>query len=78
MMSDNLSGLFPNVSLSIASGISLDSPQIFAILTTLLVLPTVWLKDLSLLSYLSGLKIFPLKTLIISSLAIYNGPFLWS
>lgn len=71
MMSDNLSGLFPNVSLSIASGISLDSPQIFAILTTLLVLPTVWLKDLSLLSYLSGLNFLTEISLVISSLAIY-------
>ncbi|KAJ0244078.1 Amino acid transporter AVT1D [Hirschfeldia incana] len=53
MMSDNLSGLFPNVSLSITPGLSLDSAQTFAVLTTILVLPTVWLKDLSLLSYLS-------------------------
>ncbi|CAF1792997.1 hypothetical protein HID58_092002 [Brassica napus] len=53
MMSDNVSGLFPNVSLSITPGLSLDSAQTFAVLTTILVLPTVWLKDLSLLSYLS-------------------------
>jgi len=53
MMSDNLSRVFPNITLNIV-GVSLDSSQIFAISATLIVLPTVWLKDLSLLSYLSG------------------------
>ncbi|KAG2335038.1 hypothetical protein Bca52824_006218 [Brassica carinata] len=53
MMSDNLSGMFPNTSLYI-TGISLNSNQVFAITTTLIILPTVWLRDLSLLSYISG------------------------
>lgn len=53
MMSDNLSTLFPNMYMDFA-GIHLDCHQIFSITATLIVLPTVWLRDLSLLSYLSG------------------------
>ncbi|KAL0842533.1 hypothetical protein Bca101_015778 [Brassica carinata] len=57
MMSDNLSGMFPNTSLYI-TGLSLNSNQVFAITTTLIVLPTVWLRDLSLLSYISAGGVF--------------------
>ncbi|KAK9290734.1 hypothetical protein L1049_008910 [Liquidambar formosana] len=53
MMSDNLSSLFPNTNMNFA-GIYLNSHQIFAIVMTLATLPTVWLQDLSLLSYLSA------------------------
>ncbi|XP_015582331.2 amino acid transporter AVT1D isoform X1 [Ricinus communis] len=52
MMSDNLSTLFPNTFMSLA-GKNLDSHEIFALIATIVVLPTVWLRDLSLLSYLS-------------------------
>ncbi|KAK4279650.1 hypothetical protein QN277_011393 [Acacia crassicarpa] len=51
--SDNLSSLFPNAHLSLG-GIELDSHVLFALLTTLAVLPTVWLRDLSILSYISA------------------------
>lgn len=56
MMSDNLASLFPDTYISLA-GIHLESHQVFAITSTLIVLPTVWLKNLSLLSYLSGFLI---------------------
>lgn len=55
--SDNLSSLYPNAALSIG-GFELDARHLFALLTTLAVLPTVWLRDLSVLSYISGVILF--------------------
>ncbi|KAL9275270.1 Amino acid transporter AVT1C-like protein [Drosera capensis] len=51
--SDNLSSLFPNAHLSVGS-YDLDSHHLFALLITIAVLPTCWLRDLSVLSYLSA------------------------
>ncbi|KAJ6835134.1 vacuolar amino acid transporter 1-like [Iris pallida] len=50
--SDNLSSLFPNAQLNVG-GLHLNSHVLFAVMTTLLVLPTTWLRDLSVLSYIS-------------------------
>ncbi|KAL7169881.1 hypothetical protein ACSBR2_034846 [Camellia fascicularis] len=52
MMSDNLSALFPNAHINF-NGIHLDSYQMCTIISTLFILPTVWLRNLSLLSYIS-------------------------
>ncbi|CAI0409880.1 unnamed protein product [Linum tenue] len=54
--SDNLSALFPNAHLSLGGvvEVELDPHHLFAFLTTLAVLPTVWLRDLSILSYISA------------------------
>ncbi|XP_030475590.1 amino acid transporter AVT1D [Syzygium oleosum] len=53
LMSDNLATMFPKTHMYIG-GMYLTSHQIFAIATTLVVLPTVWLRNLGLLSYLSA------------------------
>ncbi|WMV19614.1 hypothetical protein MTR67_012999, partial [Solanum verrucosum] len=49
---DNLSAIFPNAHLSLG-GFELDARHLFVVLTTLAVLPTVWMRDLSVLSYIS-------------------------
>ncbi|XP_059628336.1 amino acid transporter AVT1C-like [Cornus florida] len=51
--SDNLSSLFPSAHLNLG-GFELDSHHLFALLATLAVLPTVWLRNLSVLSYISA------------------------
>lgn len=51
--SDNLSSLFPNARLNLG-GFVMNSHQLFALLATIAILPTVWLRDLTMLSYISG------------------------
>jgi solute carrier family 32 (vesicular inhibitory amino acid transporter) len=53
LLGDSLSSVFPSVHLAF-TGINLNSHTLFAITMALLILPSVWLKNLSRLSYLSG------------------------
>ncbi|XP_076911080.1 amino acid transporter AVT1C-like [Bidens hawaiensis] len=50
--SDNLSSLFPNAHINFGGSV-LSAHYLFAILITIVVLPTVWLRDMSVLSYIS-------------------------
>ncbi|VFQ92460.1 unnamed protein product [Cuscuta campestris] len=62
---DNLSSLFPNAHLSLG-GLHLDAHHLFALIATLAVLPTTWLRDLSVLSYLSAGGVIASLTVVAS------------
>ncbi|PON85482.1 Amino acid transporter, transmembrane domain containing protein [Trema orientale] len=51
---DNLNNLFPGVELELTSGLRIDGQQCFILLVALVILPSVWFDNLSLLSYVSA------------------------
>ncbi|RDX73182.1 Amino acid transporter AVT1J [Mucuna pruriens] len=62
---DNLSNLFPIREIHIV-GFAFGGKQFFVILVSLIILPTVWLDNLSLLSYVSASGVFASLVIILS------------
>ncbi|RZB53745.1 Amino acid transporter AVT1I [Glycine soja] len=62
---DNLSNLFPIGEVQIA-GLAIGGKQFFVIVVSLIILPTVWLDNLSLLSYVSASGVFASAFIILS------------
>lgn len=62
---DNLSNLFPIEEFQVV-GLSIGAKQFFVILVALIILPTIWLDNLSLLSYVSASGVFASIIIILS------------
>ncbi|XP_075659355.1 amino acid transporter AVT1I-like isoform X1 [Castanea sativa] len=69
---DNLYYLFPNTGVEIA-GIEIEGKQIFVIVVAVVILPSVWLDNLSLLSYISASGV--LASVIILGSILWTGAF---
>ncbi|KAJ1401511.1 Amino acid transporter, transmembrane domain [Sesbania bispinosa] len=63
---DNLSNLFPIEELQVVGGFAISGKQFFVILVALIILPTVWLDNLSLLSYVSASGVLASAIIILS------------
>ncbi|XP_022635264.1 amino acid transporter AVT1I-like [Vigna radiata var. radiata] len=62
---DNLNNIFPIGEVHIA-GLTIGGKQLFVIMVALIILPTVWLDNLSLLSYISASGVFASVLIILS------------
>ena len=71
---DNLAQLFPSASLTIG-GLHLSSHVVFVVFSALCMLPTVWLRELSLLSYISagGVVATVLIVLAVGWIGVFDG-----
>ncbi|KAJ1419632.1 Amino acid transporter, transmembrane domain [Sesbania bispinosa] len=63
---DNLSNLFPIEELQVVGGFAISGKQFFVILVALIILPTVWLDNLSILSYVSASGVLASAIIILS------------
>ncbi|KAM7280169.1 hypothetical protein ACFE04_007303 [Oxalis oulophora] len=62
---DNLENLFPNVGVEIA-GFNISGRELFIVIIALIILPTVWLDNLSLLSYISASGVLASAIILVS------------
>lgn len=69
---DNLSNLFPGVGFEFG-GFAIDGKQCFVLIVALVILPSVWLDNLSLLSYISASGV--LASFIILGSILWTGAF---
>ncbi|CAL9187957.1 unnamed protein product [Musa hybrid cultivar] len=70
LVSDSLTFIFPDASISFL-GLDLSPHQLFALTTAIAVLPTVWLKNLSVLSYLSAAGV--VATILVIICLLWGG-----